>query len=79
MPRIRTASMEAKRWVIVIGGFLLAGTEGAMCRSDPLLREVCCLPVAQIKDMKRKLPTQVQPPSYYPLLISQVDSNEVDQ
>ncbi|KAK4810734.1 hypothetical protein QYF61_007708 [Mycteria americana] len=37
----------------------MKGTEGPICRLDPLLREVCCLPGAWVKDVKRKLPTLV--------------------
>jgi len=48
-----------------------------MCRLDPLLREVFCLPGTQAKDVKRELPTLVQPSDYYPLLIFQVSSCEV--
>ena len=61
----------------VIGDSLLKGTEGTICRRDPLLREACCLPGAWVKDVKRKLPTLVRPSDYYPLLIFQVGSNEV--
>lgn len=41
------------------------GTEGPIYRLDPLLREVCCIPEAHVKDVKRKLPTLVQPSDYY--------------
>ena len=62
---------------IVIGDSLLKGTEHPISRLDPLLREVCCLPGARVKDMTRKLPTLVRPADYYALLIFQVGSGEV--
>ena len=73
-PCIKTASIKKK---IVIGDSLLKGTEGPIWRPDPLLREVCYLPGAWVKDVKRKLPTLVEPSVYYPLLIFQVGSTEV--
>jgi len=48
-----------------------------VCKSDPLLRKVCCLPGAWVNDVKRKLPTLVQCSDYYPLFIFQVGSGEV--
>lgn len=53
---IRTASIEKKRWITVIGNSLLNWTEGLLCRPDPLLRKVYCLPGAWLKEVKRKLP-----------------------
>ena len=76
-PCIKTASIKKKRWVIVIGDSLLRGTEGPICRPDPLLREVCCLPGAQVKDVTRKLPTVVQPSDYYLFLLFHVGSDEL--
>lgn len=46
-------------------------------QTTPLHREVCCISGAWVRDMKRKLPTLMQPSDYYPLLISQVGSDEV--
>ena len=78
MDCVKTTSVKKeKRWVIFIGDCLLRGTEGPICRPDPLLREVCCLRGAQVKDVTRKLPTLVWPLDYYPLLIFQVGSDEV--
>ncbi|KAK4826596.1 hypothetical protein QYF61_010358 [Mycteria americana] len=48
-PCVKTASIKKKRQVILIGDSLLKGTEGSICRPDPLLREVCCLPGAWVK------------------------------
>lgn len=50
-PCIKTASIKKGRWVIVIGGSLLKGTEGSISRPDPVLREVCCHPGAWVKDV----------------------------
>ena len=49
-PHITTTSTRKKRWVIVVGGSLLRGTEGPICRTDPPLREVYYLPGARVKD-----------------------------
>ncbi|KAK4822152.1 hypothetical protein QYF61_010413 [Mycteria americana] len=53
-----------KRRVIVIGDSLLKGTEGPVCRPDPLLREVCCLPGAHVKVFNSKISCSpgTQPP-----------------
>ena len=64
MPFVKTVSIRKKGQVIDIGDSLLKGTEGPICRPDPFLREVCCLPRAWVKDVKRKLPTLVQPSGY---------------
>lgn len=48
---------KEKRCVVAVGDCLPKGMQGLMCRLDPLLREACCLPGAQVKDMKRKPPT----------------------
>lgn len=56
-PSIKTISMKKKRCVIAIGDGLLKGTQSLIHRLDPLLREACCLPGDQVKDMKRKPPT----------------------
>lgn len=42
---------------------LLRETEGPVCRLDPF-SDVCCPPGAQIKDVKRKLPTLVWASDY---------------
>lgn len=49
MPRIKTASIKKSKQVVVIGDSLMKGTEGPICRADPLLREVCCLPGLRFK------------------------------
>jgi len=46
--RITTSSTRRKRRVIVVGHSQLRGTEGPICRADPPLREVCCLPGARV-------------------------------
>ncbi|KFU84659.1 hypothetical protein M959_03165, partial [Chaetura pelagica] len=77
-PRVlRTSSIKKERRVIVVGDSLLRGTEGPICRPDPSHREVCCLPGARIRDVKRKLPNLVNSSDYYPLLIFQVGSDEI--
>jgi len=65
---VKTGPIKKKRQFDVIGDSLLRGTEGPICRSDPLLRELCCLLRAWAKDVKRKIPTLVQPSDYYPFL-----------
>ena len=65
---IKTSLAKKKRWGIVIGDSLLKGAEGPICRPDPLHREVCYLPGAWVKDIRKKLPSLVWPSDYYPLL-----------
>lgn len=58
----------------------MKGTEGLICRPDPLLWEVRCLPGAWGKDGKGKQETfltLVWPSGYYPLLTFQVGMDEV--
>ena len=74
---ILSTSTRKKRQVIVVGDCLLRGTEGPICRTDPPLREVCCLPGTRVKDMTKKLRSLVQPLDYYPLLHFHMGSNEV--
>lgn len=62
-----------------MGDSLLKGTEGPICRPDPLHMEVCCLPGAWIRDVKRKLSALFQPSDYYLLLFFQVGSDEVSR
>lgn len=77
-PRVRTGSVEETRRDAVGGDSLLKGAEGPTCRPDPLLREVCCSPGAQVKDMTRKPPTPVRPSDYYyPLLVLHVGGDDV--
>ena len=71
-----TTSMRKKRWVIVVGDALLRGTEGPICWTDPPFREVCCLPGVLVKDVARKLPSQVRSSDYYPLLLFHVGGDE---
>ncbi|GAB0208697.1 hypothetical protein GRJ2_003335400 [Grus japonensis] len=78
MPRVVTTPTKKKRRVIVVGDSLLKGTEGPICRADPPLREVCCLPGARVKDIARKLPSLVQPSDYYPLLLLHVGGDEAE-
>ncbi|KAK4817118.1 hypothetical protein QYF61_027981 [Mycteria americana] len=73
---INTTSTRKRRWVIVVGNSLLRGTEGPLCRTDPPLREVCCLPGARVKDITRIRPSLVQPSDYYPLLLFHVGGDE---
>jgi len=73
-PLHQTTSTRKKRRVR--GNFLLRGTEGPICWTDPSLSEVCCLPRAWVKDITRKLPSLVRPSDYYPLLLFHVGGNE---
>ncbi|XP_009990030.1 PREDICTED: uncharacterized protein LOC104383543, partial [Tauraco erythrolophus] len=75
---IKTASTGKKRRVVVIGNSHLKGTEGPICRADPALREVCCLPGARVKDIARKLPSLVRSTDYYPLLLFHVGGDETE-
>ncbi|KGL92731.1 hypothetical protein N301_10736, partial [Charadrius vociferus] len=75
--QIKTSSVKKKRRVIVMGDSILRGTEGPICRPDPLYREVCCLPGARVRDVKRKLPSLVRQSDYYPLLVFQIGSDDV--
>jgi len=77
VPHIMTAPVKKKRRVIVIGYFLLRGTEGPICRPDPSHREICCLPVAQVRDVAKKLPGLVRSSNYYPQLVMQVGGDEI--
>jgi len=74
---ITTSSKRKKRRVIAVGDFQLRGTEGPICRADPPLREVCCLPGAGVKDIAGKLPRLVRPSDYYPLLLFHVGADKV--
>ena len=77
--RLGTASTKKNRRVIVVGDSLLRGTEGPICRPDPTRREVCCLPGARVRDVARKLPSLVRPSDYYPLLIVQAGSEDIEK
>ncbi|GAB0179160.1 hypothetical protein GRJ2_000381300 [Grus japonensis] len=77
-PWVMTIPTKKKRRVIVVGDSLLKGTEGPICRADPPLREVCCLPRARVKDIARKLPSLVHPSDYYPLLLLHVCGDEAE-
>ena len=75
--RIATSSFKKERRAIVMGGSLLKGTEGPICRPDPTRREVCCLPGARVRDFAKEVKRLVQPTDYYPLLVFQAGSDEV--
>ncbi|KFV04940.1 hypothetical protein N340_02425, partial [Tauraco erythrolophus] len=75
---IKTASTGKKGRVVVTSDSHLKGTEGPICRADPALREVCCLPGTRVKDIARKLPSLVWPTDYYPLLIFHVGGDETE-
>ncbi|GAB0204309.1 mitochondrial enolase superfamily member 1 [Grus japonensis] len=78
MPQVVTTPTKKKKTVIVVGDSHLKGREGLICRADPPLREVCCLPGAHVKDIARKLPSLVQPSDYYPLLLLHVGGDEAE-
>ena len=78
-PRLRTASIQKDRRVIVVGDSILRGTEGPICRPDPTRREVCCLPGARVRDVARKLPNLVRHSDCYPLLIVQAGSDNIEE
>ncbi|XP_064927751.1 N-acetylneuraminate lyase isoform X2 [Columba livia] len=69
-PRFQTTSDKKEIRVIIVGDFLLGGTEGPICKLDPHHRELCSLPGAQIRDitpqpraLNRLLPTADLPDS----------------
>lgn len=62
-----------------MGNSLLRETEGPIRQPDSTHRKVCCLSTAWVRDIIRRLPSLVCPSDYYPLLIVQVGSNEVDE
>ena len=74
---LKSCQQRKKQQVIVIGDSLLKGAEGPICRPDPLNREICCLLGAQIKDLRKKLPTLVRPSDYYPLLLFQIGCDDI--
>ncbi|RMC20428.1 hypothetical protein DUI87_01280 [Hirundo rustica rustica] len=76
---ITTSNIKKKRRVIVVGDSLLRGTEGPICRPDPSHREVCCLPGARVQNITERLPALIQPSDYYPLLILQAGSDEIEK
>ncbi|XP_053857559.1 uncharacterized protein LOC128820755 [Vidua macroura] len=77
--QITTSDIKKERRVIVVGDSLLRGTEGPICRPDPPHREVCCLPGARVRDITETLPGLIQPSDYYPLLILQAGSDEIEK
>lgn len=74
-PCLETASARKERRVVLVGYFLLRGTEGPTCRLDLSHWEVRCLLGAQVRDITRKLPKLVRSTGYFPLLIVQVGSD----
>ena len=76
-PGIKTNSKKNPRSVIVVGDSILRGVEGPIRRLDMLHREVCCLPGAQVKDLMAQLPALGRAKDYYPLLVSQVGSDDI--
>ena len=74
-PCVETASARKERRVVLVGYFLLRGTEGPTCRLDLSHWEVRCLLGAQVRDITRKLPKLVRSTGYFPLLIVQVGSD----
>ncbi|XP_068011472.1 uncharacterized protein [Melanerpes formicivorus] len=78
-PAITTSSTEKGRRVIVVGDSLLGGTEGPICRPDPSHREVCSLPGAGVRDIAKRFPELIQPTDYYPLMVIQAGSDEIDR
>uniref|UniRef100_A0A8B9G7H1 Uncharacterized protein n=1 Tax=Amazona collaria TaxID=241587 RepID=A0A8B9G7H1_9PSIT len=73
-----TSAARKKWWAVVVGDSNLKGTEAPICQPDPVSREVCCLPGAQIRDVAEKLPALVSPTDYYPLLVMHVDATDID-
>lgn len=59
-----------------MGECILRGTKALTSQPDPLLREVCCLLGAWIKDVTEKLPSLLKPTDYYPVLVFHVGASE---
>ncbi|KFV70255.1 hypothetical protein N307_10010, partial [Dryobates pubescens] len=78
-PTITTSSTKKKRSVIVVGDSLLRGTEGPICCPDPSHREVYSLPGARVRNITRRLPKLILTSDYYPLLVIQAGSDEIDK
>lgn len=71
-PCVTATSMRKKRRVVVVGDSLLRSTGSLICWAGPLLREVCCIAGAQVKDITRKFPSLVQAWDYCLLLVFHV-------
>lgn len=71
-PNIKTTSLKKKKWVLVVGDSSLHGTGSPICWTDPLLREGCCLPGAQV----RKLPSLVWLTNHSPLVLFHIGRDE---
>lgn len=63
----------------MVGDSLLRGTEGPICQPDAPHREVCCLPGARAWNITERLSGLIQPSDYYPLLILQAGSDEIEK
>lgn len=72
---IWTTHRRTAWWIWLINRLQYA--DSIMCRLDLLLREICCVPGAQVKDVIRKLHTLVWPSDYYLLLLFHIGSGEV--
>lgn len=75
-PRITTTSPRKQRRLRGVGDSLLRGTEGPRCRTEPPLREACCLPGARVQGSTGKLPSLGRPTGYCPLLLFRLGGNE---
>ncbi|RMC01167.1 hypothetical protein DUI87_22258 [Hirundo rustica rustica] len=76
---ISTSNIKKKRRVVVVGDFLLRGTEVPIFHPDPSHWEVCCLPGAWVQNITERLPGQSEPSDDYPLLILQAGSDEIEK
>lgn len=77
IPCIVATSMKKKWWDIFLSDSLLRGTEDLICWPKLPVREVCCFPGTQVKDVTRKFHSLVQSSDYYLLLLCHVDTNVV--
>ena len=62
-----------------MGDSLLRGTNSPTCQPDLSHREVCCVPGAWVQDITERLPGLIQLSDYYPLLILQAGSDEIEK
>lgn len=61
--------------MVVLGDFLLRGTEAAVCQPDLFVHEARCLPGTQIQDMKDRSLRLFRLADYYPFLLIHKETN----
>lgn len=70
-------SATKKGWrVLIIGESLLGGTEVPLCCPDILSRDMCCLPGAHIRDIRKALPQLIKLEDYFPFIVLEAGSQD---